>query len=98
MLVNRKTTFATKNIYIIKLWNILYIVKINICATPVSLAAFVVENVCDNVNLQHLHDCLCYRIQEEGNCSRGCIMMDDGYIFGGWGRGIDGGYLAGGRV
>ena len=28
--------------------------KINICARPVSLAAFVVTNVCDNVRLQHL--------------------------------------------
>ena len=57
--------------------------KINICATPVSLAAFVVAKVCDNVRLQHLHDCLYYCIQEEGNCSRGCILMRDGFIFGG---------------
>ena len=45
--------------------------KINICATPVSLAAFVVANVCDNVRLHHLQECLYYRIQEEGNCSAG---------------------------
>ena len=50
------------------------------------LAAFVVANVCDNVRLQQLQDC-CYDIQEEGNCSRGCILMREGYIFGGWGRG-----------
>ena len=64
--------------------------KINICATPVSLAAFVVANVCDNVRLHHLQECLYYRIQEEGNCSRGCILLRDGFIFilggGWWGR------------
>ena len=41
--------------------------KINICATPVSLAAFVVANICDNVRLHHLQECLYYRMQEEGN-------------------------------
>ena len=49
--------------------------NIYICATPVSLAAFVVANVCDNVRLQHLQDCLYYRIKEKGNRSR------DGFIF-----------------
>ena len=44
--------------------------KINICATPVSLVAFVVANVCDNVRLQQLQDCCYYGIQEKGNCSR----------------------------
>ena len=55
--------------------------KINICATPVSLAAFVVANFCDNVRLHHLQECFYYRIQEEGNCSRGCILLSDGFIF-----------------
>ena len=54
--------------------------KINICAMPVSLAAFVVANGCDNVRLQQLQDCLYYGIQEEGNCSRGCILMGEGFI------------------
>ena len=67
--------------------------KMNICATPVLLPAFVVAIVCDNVRLHHLQDCLYYRIQEEGNSSRGCILLCDGFIFGGWGRV----YLAGGR-
>ena len=49
------------------------VMEINICATPVSPAAFVVAYVCDNVRLHHLQECLYYRIQEEGNCSRGCI-------------------------
>ena len=57
--------------------------NIYICATPVSLAAFVVANVCDTVRLQHLQDCLYYHIQEKGNRSRGCILMRDGFIFGG---------------
>ena len=57
--------------------------KINICATPVSLAAFVVANVCDNVRLHHLKECLYYRIQEEGNCNRGCILLRDGFFLGG---------------
>ena len=51
-----------------------------------SLAAFVVANVCDNVRLHHLQECLCYRIQEEGNCGRGCILLRDVFFFGGgWG-------------
>ena len=82
--------------------------KINICSTPVSLAAFVVANVCyiiislfahsetmivsiehsktHNVRLQHLQDCLYYRtcIQEEGNCSRVCILMRNGFILWVW--------------
>ena len=33
-----------------------YIMRINICATPVSLAAVVVANVCDNVRLHHLQN------------------------------------------
>ena len=37
--------------------------KIYICATPVSLAAFVVANVCDNVRLKQLQVCCCYDIQ-----------------------------------
>ena len=53
------------------------------CATPVTLAAFVVANVCDNVRLHHLQDCLYYRIQDKGNRSRWCILMRDGFIFGG---------------
>ena len=59
--------------------------KINICATPVSLAAFVVANVCDIVRLHHLQECLYYRIQEEGNCSRGvyCCAMDFFFVRGG---------------
>ena len=62
--------------------------KINIYATPVSLAAFVVANVCDNVRQHHLQECLYYRIQEEGNCSRGCILLRDRFMFfGGWGWG-----------
>ena len=56
--------------------------NIYICATPVSLAAFVVANVCDNVRLQQLQDCLYYCIQEKGNRSRGCILMRDGFIWG----------------
>ena len=43
--------------------------QINICATPVSLAAFVIANVCDNVRRQQLHECLYYGIQEKGNCT-----------------------------
>ena len=39
-------------------------------------------NVCDNVRLQQLQDCLYYRVQEKGNCSRGCILMGNGFIFG----------------
>ena len=61
--------------------------KFNICATPVSLAAFVVANVCDNDRLHHLQECLYYRIQEEGNCSRGCILLRDVFFFGGGGVG-----------
>ena len=51
--------------------------KINICATPVSLAAFMVANVCDNLRLQHVQDCLYNRIQEEGtsNCSQGKFQL-----------------------
>ena len=55
--------------------------KINICATSVSLAVFVVANVCDNFRLHHLQKCSYYRIQEEGNCSRGCILLRDGFFF-----------------
>ena len=61
--------------------------KVNICATLVSLQAFVVANVRDNVRLQYLQDCCYYGIQEKGNCSRGCILMHEGFIFGVWGRG-----------
>ena len=61
--------------------------KYNICATPMSLAAFVVANVCDNVRLHHLQECLYYRIREEGNCSRGCILLRNGFIFF-WGEGV----------
>ena len=75
--------------------------NIYICTTPVPLAAFVVANVCDNVRLQHLQDCLYYCIQEKGNRSRGCILMRGGFIFG---SGIEERlghrlwvYLAGGR-
>ena len=68
--------------------------KINICATPVSLAAFVVANVCDNVRLHHLQECLYYRVREESNCSRGCILLRDGFIFFG-GRGCDRGKVWG---
>ena len=50
--------------------------KINIYETPVSLAAFVVVNVCDNVRLHHLPECLYYRIQEEGTG----MDVDSGYI------------------
>ena len=57
--------------------------KINICATPVSLAAFVVANVCDNVRLHHLQERLYYRIQEEGNCSRGIYFCEIDFFFGG---------------
>ena len=60
--------------------------KINICATPVSLVAFVVANICDKVRLHHLQECLYYRIQEEGNCSRGCILLRDGFFLEGEGR------------
>ena len=60
--------------------------KVNICESLVSPPAFVVANVCDNVRLQYLQDCWYYGIQEEGNCSRGCILMREGFIFGGWGR------------
>ena len=55
--------------------------KINICATPVSLAAFVVANVCDNVRLHYLQECLYYRIRGKGNCSRWCILLRDGFFF-----------------
>ena len=68
---------------------------VNICATPVSLAAFVVANVCENVTLHHLQDCLYYRIQEEVNYCRGCILMRNGFIFGGWGRGKVGALMVG---
>ena len=61
--------------------------EVNICASLVSLPAFVVANVHENVRLQYLRDCCYYGIQEKGNCSRGCILMRDGFIFGGWGRG-----------
>ena len=61
--------------------------KVNICASLVSLPAFVVANVRDNVRLLYLQDCCYYGIQEKGNCSRGCILMREGFIFGGWGRG-----------
>ena len=60
--------------------------KINICAKPVSLAAFMAANVYDNVRLHHLQKCLYYRIQEDGNCSRGCILLRDGFFFF-WGGG-----------
>ena len=64
------------------------IMKINICAKTVSLAVFVVANVCDNVRQHCMQECLYYRIQEEGNCSSGCIFLRDGFFFwgGGWGR------------
>ena len=45
--------------------------KVNICASLVSLQAFVVANVHDNVRLQYLQDCCYYGIQEKGNCSVG---------------------------
>ena len=71
--------------------------KVNICASLVSLQAFVVANVRDNVRLQYLQDCCYYGIQEKGNCSRGCILMREGFIFGGVGQGkgrdIDIGYI-----
>ena len=51
------------------------------------VAAFVVANVRDNVRLQYLQDCCYYGIQEKGNCSRGCILMRERFIFGGCGRG-----------
>ena len=60
--------------------------KVNICATPVSVAAFVVANVRDNVRLQQLQDYCYYDIQKEGNCSRGC-NDGRGIYFLGWGRG-----------
>ena len=37
--------------------------KVNICASLVSLPAFVVANVRDNVRLQYLQDCCYYGIQ-----------------------------------
>ena len=40
--------------------------KVNICASLVSLPAFVVANVRDNVRLQYLQDCCYYGIQGEG--------------------------------
>ena len=55
--------------------------KINICATPVSLSVFVVANVCDNVTLHHLQKSLNYRIREEGNCSRVGILLRGGFFF-----------------
>ena len=55
--------------------------KVNICASLVSLPAFVVANVCDNVRLQYLQDCCYYGIQEKGNCSRGSGAPNRG----GWG-------------
>ena len=61
--------------------------KVNICASLVSLPAFVVANVRDNVRLQYLQDYCYYGIQENGIYSRGCILMREGFIFGGWGRG-----------
>ena len=61
--------------------------KVNICASLVSLPAFVVANVRDNVRLQYLHDCCYYGIQEKGNCSRGCILMREGVIIFFWGGG-----------
>ena len=71
--------------------------KVNICASLVSLQAFVVANVRDNVRLQYLQDCCYYGIQEKGNCSRGCIWMREGFIFWGVGQGkgrdIDCGYI-----
>ena len=62
--------------------------KINICATPVSLAAVVVAHVCDNVRLHHLQKCLYYRIQEEGIAAAGVYFcaMDFFFFWGGWGR------------
>ena len=71
--------------------------KINIYATPVSVAAFVVANVCDNVRRHHLQECLYYRVQEEGNCIRGCILLRVDFfgrgVMHGKGMGIDGGYI-----
>ena len=55
--------------------------KVNICASLVSLPAFVVANVCDR--LQYLQDCCYYGIQEKGNCSRGCILMRERFMCGG---------------
>ena len=78
------------------LQNILYVINIYVCATPVSLAVFVEANVCDNVRLQHLQDCLYYRIQDKGNRSRGRILMRDRFILGVGKRkswGIDCGYI-----
>ena len=40
--------------------------KVNICASLVSLPAFLVANVRDNVRLQYLQDCCYYGIQEKG--------------------------------
>ena len=57
--------------------------KVNICVSLVSLPAFVVANVRDNVRLQYLQDYCLYGIQEKGNCSRGCILMRKGLNFGG---------------
>ena len=71
--------------------------KINIFATPVSLAAFMVANVCDNVRLHHLQECLYYCIQEEGNAAVGvyCCAMDLFSGGGGWGRGKVGASMVG---
>ena len=62
--------------------------NVNICASLVSLPAFVVANVRD-VRLQYLQECCYYGIQEKGNCSRGCILMREGFFFfwGGGGKG-----------
>ena len=71
--------------------------KVNICASLVSLPAFVVANLRDNVKLQYLQDCCYYGIQKKDNCSRGYIVIREGFFFGGWGigkgRDIDCGYI-----
>ena len=68
--------------------------KVNICASLVSIPAFMVANVRDNVRLQYLQDCY-YGIQEKGNCSRGCILMREGFIFRGWSQGKVGASIVG---
>ena len=51
--------------------------KVNIYATPVSVAAFVVANVRDNVRLQQLQD-YCYMIYRRRVIAAVGVMMGEG--------------------
>ena len=55
--------------------------KMNICATPVLLAVFVLANVCDNVRLQQLQDCCKIVYRRRVNAAR-VYLVCEGFFFG----------------